>query len=180
MSILETERLILRVPVENDAVQVARQIGVWDVAKNLAAVPFPYDEQDALGFIQRSAQNRALGQAYVFAIIRREGNVLMGLCGLHLNHGQFELGYWLGRDYWGNGYATEAAGRVLEFAFDVLSAECVTAGWFHDNPASGRVLKKLGCQPNGAVARDCLARGQAVYCHEVVFDRAGYISAKAA
>jgi len=180
MSILETERLILRSPVEGDAADIARQIGEWDVAKNLAAVPFPYAEDDALSFIRRSAENRALGQAYVFAVIRREGAVLMGLCGLHLNDGQLEIGYWYGRDHWGKGYATEAGARVISFAFEDLKADRLTAGWFHDNPASGRVLRKLGGQPNGAVARDCLARGEAVYCHEVVFNRADHASAKAA
>ena len=180
MSILETERLILRAPVESDAGDIARQIGQWDVAKNLSAVPFPYDEQDALGFIQRSAENRALGQAYVFALIRREGGVLIGLCGLHLNYGLFEIGYWLGRDHWGKGFATEGGARVLSFAFDILGAERVTAGWFYDNPASANVLAKLGGRPNGTAPRDCLARGEAVNCHEVLFHRADYLSAKAA
>jgi RimJ/RimL family protein N-acetyltransferase len=180
MTILETERLILRAPVNSDAGDIVRQVGDWDVAKNLAAVPFPYAQDDALRFIERSADSRVLGQAYVFAVMRRDGDVLMGLCGLHLNAGFFELGYWYGKEHWGLGYATEAGARVLAFAFDDLEAERLTAGWFHDNPASGRVLAKLGGQPAGTVMRDCLARGEAVYCHEMAFDRADYLAARAA
>ena len=67
----------------------------------------------------------------------------MGGCGLHTHNGELELGYWYGKPYWKMGYATEAARRVLEFAFDELKAPAVWAGWFHDNPNSGHVLGKL-------------------------------------
>ncbi len=71
-----------------------------------------------------------------------------GCCGLHLREsGLFELGYWLGRPFWGHGYATEAARKLAGFAFSRLKATQLTAGYFHDNPASGRVLEKVGFAP---------------------------------
>ena len=66
----------------------------------------------------------------------------------------FEFGYWLGKPFWGLGYATEAAQRLVRFAFDELGLRRVHAGWFHDNPASGHVLAKLGARHNGSRMRE--------------------------
>jgi RimJ/RimL family protein N-acetyltransferase len=66
----------------------------------------------------------------------------------------------------------EAAGRLAAFAFDIPGAEQLAAVWFHDNPASGRVLEKLGCIPDGGEVRACLSRGGNVFCHKVVLKRA--------
>ena len=76
-----------------------------------------------------------------------------------------------GQPFWRLGYATEAAKRVVSFAFRELKATSVRAGWFEDNPASGRVLQKLGCRPDGAVPRGSLARGQEVTCHLMALTR---------
>ena len=97
--------------------------------------------------------------------------MFLGSCGLHLKDGRFELGYWLGKPFWGQGYATEAAKKLVSFAFHDLKATSLWAGWYHDNPASGRVLEKLGCRPDGVEPRHSLARGHAVYCHMVALTR---------
>ena len=90
----------------------------------------------------------------------------LGGCGVGLReNGDFELGYWLGKPYWGHGYATEAAQALARMALMELEVTRLIAGWFHDNPASGRVLEKLGFVPNGAEQRDCVSRGHAVYCN---------------
>jgi RimJ/RimL family protein N-acetyltransferase len=99
----------------------------------------------------------------------------MGLTGAHLRDGgYFEMGYWLGRPYWGQGYATEAARKLAAFAFSGLKAGRLTAGYFHDNPASGRVLEKIGFKPDGAEHRDCLARGHTVYCLGMLLQRENF------
>ena len=105
---------------------------------------------------------------------RKGDGAYMGKCGIHLKDCGFELGYWLGRPYWGMGYATEAAAQVVAFAFRNLRAERVWAGWFFDNPASGRVLEKLGFRANGADQRDCAARGGSVLCNLVTMSRAEF------
>lgn len=168
---LETKRLLLRAPCEADVAAIVPLIADYDVVKNLARAPHPYREEHAREFIAHMAEARAKGQSFVFAITRKTDAAYMGNCGLHLETGEFELGYWLGRPYWGQGYATEAAHRLACFAFGDLKAVRINAGWFHDNPASGRVLAKVGFVATRDVARDCLARGHAVLCHEMTLER---------
>jgi RimJ/RimL family protein N-acetyltransferase len=169
---LETERLLLRPPEAGDTPRIVTLIGDYDIAKNLSTAPHPYGEEDAKNFLARQEEGRARGQSHVFAIVPRDEGALIGSCGLHLkDDGVFEIGYWLGKPYWGQGYASEAARRLAGFGFHDLDAPVLRAGYFHDNPASGRVLEKLGAVPAGVEHRDCLARGHAVYCHMVVLDR---------
>jgi len=180
MCSLESERLLLRPPEFRDVESIAAWIGDWDVAKNLANVPHPYRESDAHEFVSRKIRQRAHGEDYCFAILRKSDGVFMGCCGLALEDGRFELGYWLGKPFWGQGFATEAAKKVLSFAFRDLKAQSVWAGWFHDNPASGRVLEKLGGRPDGAEPKNSLARGHKVYCHRVALTREQFGRKKAA
>jgi [ribosomal protein S5]-alanine N-acetyltransferase len=169
---LESERLLLRPPVAGDIARIVALIGDYDVAKNLSTVPHPYSEEDAKNFLAKQVESRARGQSHVFAIVPKSEGAQIGSCGVHLKEdGIFEFGYWLGKPFWGQGYASEAARRLVGFAFRDLDAPVLRAGWFHDNPASGRVLEKLGAVPAGVEHRDCLARGHAVYCHMVVLDR---------
>ena len=91
-----------------------------------------------------------------------------------------EAGWILSPAMHGKGYATEAGARIVAFAFEVLNAEKLAAGWFYDNPASGRVLEKLGFGACGEEARSCLSRGSGVQCRMVVLDRAAYMTRKSA
>jgi RimJ/RimL family protein N-acetyltransferase len=177
---LETPRLLLRPPGPEDLGAIAAQMNDWDVVKNLSRAPFPYGENHARDFLGRQEDGRARGTDFAFAVARKADRALVGMCGVHLRETGFELGYWLGRSHWGQGFATEAAGEVLGFAFRNLRAERVDAGWFHDNPPSGRVLQKLGFKPDGTAERDCLARGHAVLCHQVVMSREMFAQCEAA
>ncbi len=165
--ILETERLLLRPPERRDSAAIATLIGDFDVAKNLATVPHPYTEDDAATWLSGLADRRARGEAFVFGVTQRDDGAYVGSCGLYLKDGQFEIGYWLGKPYWRQGYASEAARRVLAFAFGELAAPAVWAGWYHDNPRSGHVLEKLGFRAKGFEKRACLARGIEVGCNIV-------------
>jgi len=171
MTGLETERLLLRPPELRDVPVIARWIGDFDIAKNLSTAPHPYTEADARGFVERMAAARARGESWSFAIVRKKDYRLIGCCGVHLKEGAYEVGYWLGKPFWNRGLTTEAARRLLAFAFDELQVESVWAGWFIDNPASGRVLEKLGFKPDGAEQRPCKARGHDVYCHKMTLTR---------
>lgn len=178
--ILESERLLLRTPEARDAAMIALLMNDWDVAKNLSRAPFPYCEQDARDFLVRLEEGLAKGTDYTFSVTRKSDGALIGKCGLHLQDSGFELGYWYGRPYWKQGYATEAAAEVVGFAFRNLRAEHVWAGWFHDNPTSGRVLEKLGFRANGTALRDCVARGHGVLCNLVVLKRETFAQRQAA
>jgi len=177
---LETERLLLRPPEPRDVPAIVTWIGDWDVAKNLSRCPHPYVEQHAHEFLARAAEGRAKGTDFNFAITRRSDRQYVGQIGLHLKDGRFEIGYWLAKPFWGQGYASEASRRVATFGFKDLRAESIWAGWFHDNPASGHVLEKLGCKPDGQAPRPCLARGHDVLCNLVILSRADFFGRRMA
>ncbi len=171
MTRLETERLLLRPPELRDTAAITRWISDYDVSKNLATAPHPYSEDDARRFVARVTEQIARGKAHVFAIVRKDDWRLIGCTGLHLEEDRNEIGYWLGKPYWNRGYATEALKRLLAFAFRELRLACVTAGWFYDNPASGRVLEKAGFLPGGTEIRACVARGHDVDCRVATLTR---------
>ena len=173
--VLETERLVLRAPRLGDAKTVAALANDRQIAENTARIPHPYRLADAKDWIAGANKN-ADEQHYVITLAN---GALIGACGLETRDGP-SIGYWLGQAYWGKGYATEAGARIVAFAFEVLNAEKLCAGWFYDNPASGRVLEKLGFGACGEEARSCLSRGSDVQCHMVVLDRAAYMTRKSA
>ena len=109
-------------------------------------IPHPYPPESARAFIEGIMKERAEGSAYPF-VIRDRGEVV-GACGLHgVGNGQArELGYWVGRPFWGNGYATSAVKMVLQFAFKNLSLTRVGSTALETNAASRRVLEKNGFQ----------------------------------
>ena len=172
MCILETNRLILRPPRPTDIQSMTVWLSDFDVAKMTARVPHPYGEGDAETFLALTAEHR-------FVIQRKSDGVFVGMAGLYDRDGD-EFGYWLGKPFWGFGYATESAHRLVRFAFEALGLENVHAGWFYDNPASGHVLAKLGARHNGSAMRDCRARGRKVLCHEMLLTRAEFLRKQAA
>ena len=178
MSFLESERLILRPPRPADIQAMAVWLGDLAVSRNLARVPHPYSEADAEDFV--ATRGRHSDGHYSFTILRKEDGLFLGGIGMHLEEAGYEFGYWLGRPFWGVGYASEAARGLAQFAFERLDVPSVWAGWFHDNPASGHVLAKLGARHNGSRMRDCAARGVKVLCHEMLLTREAFLLKKAA
>lgn len=172
---LETARLRLRPPEEGDISVLVPLIGNFSVSKNLSVVPHPYTEADGLTWVRTSRDKRLKGTDFIFALIRKTDNAFIGACGAHPSR-DFELGYWLGEPYWGHGYATEGARRVVQFAFDVLGAAMLHAGFVHDNPASGRVLMKLGFTYTHDKPYPCLARGTEVPARRMALTREQFLS----
>jgi 8-oxo-dGTP diphosphatase len=172
MCILESSRLILRPPRPCDIPSITTWLGDYDVARMTSRVPHPYNEGDAEAFLASAEKNRF--------VIQRKGDLMfLGMIGLGARDDS-EFGYWLGKPFWGFGYATEAAHRLVTYAFENLDMETVHAGWFYDNPASGNVLSKLGARHNGSAMRDCKARGMAVLCHDMLLTRAEFLRKQAA
>ncbi len=143
--VLETKRLALRAPRLEDAKTMVALANDRRIAENTARIPHPYKMSDAEGFI--SGANKAGGEA-VFLIALRDKTVI-GACGITAQDATPELGYWLGVNYWGNGYATEALHAVIDYAFTDLAHEALQAGARVTNPASRRVLEKCGFQWTG-------------------------------
>ena len=148
-SVLETERLVLRAPRYEDIKLVAKLANDRRVAENTLAIPHPYGVKDAEAWI--AATNTRPGEETF--LIEREGDVV-GACGFDLRGGpEPEIGYWLGVPYWGQGYATEAARALVDYAFDMRGHAAVQAGARVSNPRSRRVLEKCGFQWSGVVLR---------------------------
>ncbi len=143
--VLETKRLALRAPRLGDAKTVAALANDRRIAENTARIPHPYKMSDAENFI--TGANKAGGEA-VFLITLRDGPIV-GACGLVMQEQTPELGFWLGVDYWGKGYATEALHAVIDYAFTDLGHEALQAGARVTNPPSRRVLEKCGFQWTG-------------------------------
>ena len=113
-------------------------------------LPHPYPEDGAVTFIAEAMRARKAGEAYSFAVL--VDDELVGSCGLKEVHdGQADLGYWIGVPYWGRGYASEAARLVTAFGFEALGLVRITAHALERNPASSRVLEKVGFRLVGRV-----------------------------
>ncbi|MBE9110565.1 GNAT family N-acetyltransferase [Nodosilinea sp. LEGE 07298] len=148
--ILKTLRLMLRPFTLSDVEAVVVLAGDRTVAENTLSIPHPYTEADAEGWINQQQADWAASNALNFAITHPD-NTLCGSVGLSLypNYNMAELGYWIGRPFWGRGYATEAAAVLVNFGFINLGLNRINAVHFGDNPASGRVMEKLGMVKEG-------------------------------
>lgn len=155
---LRTDRLTLRPLALADAPRLAHFSGDPDVARMLSMIPTPYPAVATEGFILIMQARAPLQKDHVFAI-DLEGEGAIGCIGAHAKPEGFEIGYYVGKPYWGHGYATEAA-RALSTHMAELGATHLEAGHFIDNPASGRVLEKAGFEATGEIVpRFSLARG---------------------
>ena len=142
--VLETKRLCLRAPRLGDAKTVATLANDRRIAENTARIPHPYKTADAEDFISRAGKT----DEALFLVTLRDKTVI-GACGVVLQEAVPELGYWLGVEHWGMGYATEALHAVIDYAFTDLAHEALQAGARVTNPASRRVLEKCGFQWTG-------------------------------
>lgn len=150
--ILETPRLILRAFVPGDAPRVRELAGDHAIAAMTCAIPHPYPEGAAEEWIASLPESWESGKSVHFALTLRATGELIGGCGLVFNelHKRAELGYWIGKPYWNNGYATEAARAAIQYAF-ARGFKRVFAEHYHTNPASGRVLEKAGMTFEGVL-----------------------------
>ena len=150
-----TERLTLRPLTKDDAIAFIALAGDLAVARMTSDIPHPLDHVRALAWLASSK-----GEVR-FAIVH--AGQMIGSAGyFSRDPGIAELGFWLGRDWWGQGFATEAAGAVVHHAFTEGGVAVLTSSHFTDNPASGRVLAKLGFEPTGLGRIWSQARGAEV------------------
>ena len=158
---IETDRLILRPPRAEDAPRIAEQIGDYDVVRMLSRVPWPYRLEDADAYLA-TIEARDVSRDQPLAIEHRQHG-LIGMSGFHTPPGALypEVGYWLGREHWGQGYATETTTHALIWAHRDWGKRAIGSGHFVENETSGRVLIKCGFLYTGEVApRLALARGE--------------------
>jgi RimJ/RimL family protein N-acetyltransferase len=155
---LVTERLLLRPFTLADAPTVKKLAGDKAVAAMTLNIPHPYEDGMAEEWIGTHRQSFQEGKEAVFAITLKEitlkeNDALIGAIGLTITqeHERAEMGYWIGKPYWGNGYCTEAARESLKFAFEQVKLARIQATHFIHNPASGRVMEKIGMTREGCL-----------------------------
>jgi RimJ/RimL family protein N-acetyltransferase len=147
---LETPRLWLRWPQASDAPILAARAGDWEVARLTAHIPHPYGVEDAKGFVRDSREGNAAGRHLRLVMTLKSGDrAAIGMIGLEPGAEKFDLGYWLGRAFWGQGFAAEAAGAIIDAFFLVTKARALTAAALPENAASQAVLRSVGFQPVG-------------------------------
>lgn len=154
-----TARLLLRPGFPEDAAALAAAIADKGIVRHLASAPWPYRMRDATAFLA-APRDPVLPTLLIFE--RTSGAPeLVGSCGLRRRASNaVEIGYWIARPHWGRGIATEACSALIDIA-RTLGFSAIEGSHFVDNPASGRVLEKLGFEPRGVVApRMSCARGE--------------------
>ena len=157
-----TERLLLRPGWAEDAPELARAIADEQVVRNLATAPWPYRQEDAEAFL--AAPRDPVMPSFLITERTDGAPRIVGSCGLGRRpSGSVEMGYWIGRQHWGKGFATEASRALIEIA-KALRLPRLEASHFLDNPASGRVLEKLGFVATGMSAErySCARGGEAM------------------
>jgi len=146
---IETERLMLREYENEDAEKIVSKINNLEVSKYLAMVPHPYELKDAEWFIGDclKSSKKDSREKYEMAITSKESGELMGGAGLSnvdTHVGSAELGYWLGENYWRQGFMSEVVSALIDFAFEDLKLNRVIIPAYTPNMGSNGLAKKLG------------------------------------
>lgn len=145
---LRTPRLTLRPFSAADTERVWQIENNWNVARMLRMAVYPPDRDVIAAWLSTHEAERREGTAYRFALVS-DGRVIGCTDVDQIKAGDGSLGYWLDEACWGRGLATEAAQAVVAFAVSQLKLQRLVSGHASDNPASGRVLEKLGFRRTG-------------------------------
>lgn len=144
---LETERLSLRPLTSQDAPRFAQLANNFAIAKMTGTFPYPFPQLSVEGMIDIFLARAVTGRAFHWAILL-QGD-FMGVVGVSRDDQGWELGYWIGQPFWGHGYAREAVAALLSHMSGIDDKLAITAGVFIDNPASSKLLLKLGFRKRG-------------------------------
>ncbi len=151
---IETERLTHRPYTQDDAPALQTLLSEWDVASATARIPHPYKKGMAEEHIKTIQKDNNLEEGVNYAITHRKEGFLIGGISLNVRRKEDEsmsLGYWIGKPYWNQGYCTEAVRAIVKYGFNVFGLHRVYASHFGRNPASGRVLQKIGMKYEGTL-----------------------------
>jgi len=153
---INTKRLRLKPHTGDDAPELQRLIGDRDIASTTTNIPHPYEDGMAEQWIQRRRERFKMGESVQFAIVHREQDFLIGGIGLVIDkqNERAELGYWIGEPYWNQGFCTEAGRAILRYGFEILGLNRIHARCMTRNPASGRVMQKIGMKYEGCLRQD--------------------------
>lgn len=179
--ILETPRLLLRHTEMRDAGTFVEELNNFHIVRNTARVPFPYHHDDAVEFLLFA--NGLDDRSCVAAItLKSEPDELIGVISYEWSNAKqdAELGYWLSERVWGKGFGTEAAAAIVDHAFGVNGHAKLVACFHNDNPASGRILSRLGFKAAGACSNFSKAQRREVAVTNMQMLRSDWVTKKAA
>ena len=150
-SILKTPRLILRPFSLDDAPSVQKLAGDKEIARTTLLIPHPYKDGDAEEWINTHEPMLKKDKSVTYAVVLENTDELIGAIGLTLNekYNHAEIGYWIGVPFWGNGFCTEAGLVVIKYGFEELKLNRIFAHHMTNNPASGKVMEKIGMSYEG-------------------------------
>lgn len=171
--VLVTERLVMRPPHREDTIDLTRLANDRQLAAMLGSMPHPYGERDAIAFIAGAADRNRGGATY--ALTLADNGAFIGTARLLQTAHGLDLGYWVGRPYWNQGFATEAAHALVDLAFRATEIEALHASCRVLNAPSRRVIQKCGFHFAGQGMSRSLVAGQ-VPVERYVLDRKTWIS----
>lgn len=150
---VETQRLTLRPFELSDAKTVQELAGDLSVSDTTLNIPHPYKDGMAEEWISTHKPRFESGEEIVYAIVLKSSNALIGAIGLTIDKrfNRSELGYWIGKNFWHKGYCTEASKALIEHAFIHFNFHKIIATHITRNPASGRVMQKIGMKLEGTL-----------------------------
>jgi ribosomal-protein-alanine N-acetyltransferase len=157
----DTNRLLLRLFEPSDANMVQLLAGNEEVARTTLSIPHPYPDGAAEGWIHATRLSADIGDNYAFAMVKRDDESLIGCMslGVSKNYKHAELAYWVGQPFWGQGFATEAAHRIVQFGFENLELNRIFAAAMTKNPGSYKVMSKIGMKHEGTFPQHIMKWG---------------------
>lgn len=159
---IETERLILSQLKEEDLPFIVDYLQDKIFSDLTSNIPYPYQREDAEIWLKMSKEGFETRKGFTFAIRDKEEKII-GAIGLHdREDGKAELGYWIEKPFWNNGFVTEAAKVILDFGFKELYFNKIFATHFPHNPASGKIMEKIGMQKE-SVLKQHIKKGEEYY-----------------
>jgi len=148
---ITTERLVLRPFTLDDALEVQKLAGVREIADTTLNIPHPYSDGVAEKWINTHRDEYQKSGSVAWAVTLKDSSQLIGCISLGADskNERAELGYWIAREHWGQGYCTEAAKKVLTYGFRQAKLNRIFAFYLSRNPASGKVMQKIGMKKEG-------------------------------
>jgi RimJ/RimL family protein N-acetyltransferase/mannose-6-phosphate isomerase-like protein (cupin superfamily) len=164
---LVTARLVLRPFNLSDAPLLQRLAGDFSIADTTAAIPHPYPDGAAETWINTHKEEFACNRMLALAVTIKETGVLAGcvsIMNIDSMSSSGEIGYWIGKDFWGRGYCTEAASAIMKYGFEEIDLNRIQGKHLVRNPASGRVMQKLGMKKEGYLRQTFVKWGRYEDC----------------
>lgn len=162
MAMYETERLVLRTMAIEDSNSIESLASDYQVSKSTLTIPHPYPKGSAVQFIKRMHRAEKVERIQIYSILSKEIGTLIGIINISLRkeYERGELAYWIGKPYWGKGYGTEAAKEAIRIGFEERGLNRIFAASFTDNPASFRIMEKIGMRHEGVLRQHVMKEGK--------------------